>query len=359
MTIREIASIAGVSPAAVSLVLNNKKGVSEETRRRVQSVIDENAYTVPGQQRRAKRFRLALVKFLTHGIAIEENQGFVASVIDQIEAECRRFAFDLVMCNCEAKTAETAIKELMVHPPGGIILIGTELRADDHGLLRLMEGVPLVVLDNSMAFHNVDSVVMANANIAAAAARYLYELGHRHIGYFQFDIPIANCEERYGGYLRELERLGLKAPPPVPLRPTLGGAYEGMKRLLRSGAYVPGGAVVSDNDTVALGAVKAIQEEGYSIPEDMSIIGVDDSPFSAVAMPALTTMRVSRAALGTLAVDTIRKRIKHPDWPGMHVQITGSLVVRGSAMAVGPAGEMKEAGEVEMATATEDPLTAS
>ncbi len=105
MTIREIAHLAGVSPAAVSLVINNKKGVGEETRRRVQSVIDEYGYVAPVQKRKLKRFRLVIAKYHTHGMTIEENQGFIAAVIDQIESECRRFAFDLVMCNCAAKTA--------------------------------------------------------------------------------------------------------------------------------------------------------------------------------------------------------------------------------------------------------------
>jgi len=329
MTIREIASLTGVSPAAVSLVINNKKGVGEETRRRVQSAIDEYGYVVPVQKRKVKKFRLVIAKFHTHGIAIEENQGFIASIIDQIESECRRFAFDLVMCNCAAKTAEATFRELMADPPDGIILVGTELNGSDYALLDLLT-VPLVVLDNSMQHDDVDSVVMANGSIAAAATRYLYELGHRQIGYFKFSLPIRNCEERYAGYLQELERLGLKPPEPVLLMPTLNSAYEDMKKLLKAGAYVPKGAVVADNDTVAIGAMKAIREAGYNIPGDISIIGVDDSPFSAVNMPPLTTMRISRSALGKLAVDMVRKRIKHPDLPGMHMQIMGSLVVRNS-----------------------------
>ncbi len=333
MTIREIASIAGVSPAAVSLVINNKKGVSEETRRRVQSVVEECGYVVAGQKRKAKHFRLMVIKFRAHGIAIEENQGFIASIIDQIESECRRYAFDLVMRNCEAKTAETTIRELMVNPPDGVILMGTELSGEEYPLLDLFT-VPVVVLDNSVQYGGVDSVVMANAHITATAVRYLYGLGHREIGYYQFNLPIHNCEERYQGYRQELKRLGLTPPKPVRLMPTLNGAYEDMKQLLKSGAYVPGGAVVADNDTVAIGAVKAILEAGYSIPGDMSIIGIDDIPFSAVTMPALTTMRISRSTLGALAVDMLRKRIKHPDWPSMHMQITGSLVVRNSTRAV-------------------------
>lgn len=164
----------------------------------------------------------------------------------------------------------------------------------------------------------------------ANVVHYLYDLGYREIGYFKFTQPVNNCDERYEGYLAELERLGLPAPEPIWLKPTVDGAFEDMKNLIKNGAYVPHGAVVADNDTVAIGAVKAIREAGYSIPEDMSIIGFDDIPFSAVTMPALTTMRISRSAMGMLAVDMIRKRIKYPDWPGMHMLIGGKLIVRNS-----------------------------
>jgi LacI family transcriptional regulator len=99
---------------------------------------------------------------------------------------------------------------------------------------------------------------------------------------------------------------------------------------------VPHGAAVADNDTVAIGVMKAIREAGYSIPEDISIIGVDDIPFSAVTMPALTTMRISRTSLGTLAVDALRKRIKYPNWPSMHMRLAGRLVVRGSTRPFQP-----------------------
>ena len=118
------------------------------------------------------------------------------------------------------------------------------------------------------------------------------------------------------------------------LKPTVDGAFEDMKRLIKSGEYVPHGAAIADNDTVAIGAIKAIREAGYSIPEDISIVGFDDIPFSAVTMPALTTMRISRSQMGTLAVDLIRKRIKNLDWPGMHMHIGGKLIVRNSTRAV-------------------------
>jgi LacI family transcriptional regulator len=149
---------------------------------------------------------------------------------------------------------------------------------------------------------------------------------------------VSNCNERYAGYLAEMQRLGLPVPDPVYLLPTMKDAYEQMKGLIQGGAYVPHAAVVADNDTVAIGAAKAILEEGSRIPEDVSIIGVDDVPFSAMTTPPLTTMRVSRRTLGVLAVDIIRKRIDHPKWPSMHMQITGSLIVRGSTMRAAKEG---------------------
>ena len=331
MTIREIANLAGVSPTAVSLVINKKKGVSEETRQRVQAVIEEHNYVVPGQKRssKPKRFRLCVVKFRTHGIAIEENQGFIASIIDQIERECRYYGYDLAMVNCEVATAADTLKEVMESPPDGVILMGTELSEADYKLLDILS-VPTVVMDNSMRDLHVDSVVMDNESISAEAVRYLYSLGYRDIGYLRFSLPIRNCEERYQGYLREMEKLGLSVPAPINIMPTLNGSYKDMKRILEEDGYVPHGACVADNDTVAIGVMKAIREAGYRIPEDVSIIGVDDIPFSAMTMPALTTMRISRSELGTLAVDTLRKRIKSPNWPTMRVRVAGRLVVRGS-----------------------------
>ena len=335
MTIREIANLAGVSPAAVSLVINGKKGVSEETRRRVQTVIEENNYIVPGQKRpgKPKRFRLCVIKFRTHGIALEENQGFIASIIDQIESECRHYGYDLAMFNCEVSTAAETLRELMTSPPDGIILLGTELSENDYPLLDMLT-VPTVVMDNSLNDVHVDSVLMDNEAISAEAVRYLHGLGHREIGYFCFSIPISNCDERYRGYQQEMTRLGLPIPPPVRVMPTLSGSYKDMKRMLEEGEYVPHGAAVADNDTVAIGVIKAIREAGYRIPEDISIVGVDDIPFSAMTMPALTTMRISRSAMGTLAVDALRKRIKYPNWPSMHMRLAGRLVVRGSTMHI-------------------------
>ena len=331
MTVREIAAVAGVSPAAVSLVLNHKKGVSEATRQKVQEVLDAAGYTARTRMPRGDGRRLMVIKFHTHGVT-EENQGFIASMIDRIEGECRRHGIEMVLNRCKADEAETTIRTFLQNPPMGIILVGTELREEHYPLLNLFGNIPVVVLDNDVHYGHVDSVVMSNMTIGMEATKYLQSLGHRKIGYFRYSLPIHNCEDRYRGYLAAMREAGMTPPDPVALSPTLNGAYEDMKKLLAEGKYVPDGAVMADNDTVAIGACRAIMEAGYRVPEDVSVIGVDDIPYSAVMMPPLTTMRVSRKALGTMAVELLMERIHHPEWPPMHIKVDGRLVIRNSTV---------------------------
>jgi LacI family transcriptional regulator len=333
MTVRKIAALAGVSPAAVSLVLNEKKGVGANTRDHVKRILKEYNYTPEPQTQKSNYRLIRLIKYRIHGMAVEENQGFTASIIDHIELECRRYRYDLVISGCTNETAEEAFRLTAHEPLAGVILLATEFDAANFDMLKLIKA-PLVVLDHSMAGQNADSVVMANANISAAAVSYLYDLGHREIGYFLTSVPVSNFTERYKGYRDKLTELGLSPPEPVLLTPTLNGAYEEMKRLLADTAYAPRGAVLAGNDSIAIGAVRALHEAGYRIPGDISVIGVDDIPFSSMALPPLTTMRISRSAMGVLTVNLLRTRIRHPDWPSMKMQINARLVERGSVSPV-------------------------
>ena len=167
MTIREIAAQAGVSPAAVSLVINNKKGVSEETRKRILSVMEESGYSPAVRKKGEKPLKIVVLKYRVHGIAFEENQGFIASIVDRIESECRHHGYDLLMYNCEPSTAAAAIRDMMNPPPDGVILIATERPEEDLPLLDLIN-VPLVALDQNLYHPNADCVVMDNENLMAS-----------------------------------------------------------------------------------------------------------------------------------------------------------------------------------------------
>lgn len=332
VTVRDIAAQAGVSPATVSLVINNKKGVSSATRDKVQQILNASGYRIAARAK-TQRFRLRVVKYRAHGMAVEENQGFIASILDQIEQECDRLSYGVSVTNTDPARARELFAEIMRDPPDGVIVVSTELSRQEAGILAGLK-CPLVVLDNSMQHQPYDSVVMDNVQIMRLAVRYLYQMGHRTIGYFKSIRQIDNLDERFEGYQSAMLELGLVPPPPTLLHTTLKGAHKEMTRLIASGEYVPRGAAVADNDSIAIGAMKAIQEAGFSVPGDVSVIGVDDIPFSAVMTPPLTTVRISRSAMGILAVRVVSVRAQHPDWPAMQLRVSGTLVERGSARRV-------------------------
>ena len=132
MTIREIAALAGVSPAAVSLVINHKKGVGDETRRRIQGVMDEYGYSPAAPRRQAARFRLMVIKFRAHGIALEENQGFIASIIDRIDS-FKRYKRVIEILGINGLFAESylSMEELMKYADCGRRAVQNALDAAD------------------------------------------------------------------------------------------------------------------------------------------------------------------------------------------------------------------------------------
>ncbi|GAP40209.1 LacI family DNA-binding transcriptional regulator [Flexilinea flocculi] len=333
ITVKEIAALIGVSPATVSLALNNKEGVSEETRRKIRKVAEEHQYALPQVRKNTLRGSIQFVKYAAHGMVVEENQGFIASIIDQIEIECRRCSYDLIMTGCNRDTAVETFQMVAAKPSDGVILLGSEMSED---LIRMIYQIhaPIIVIDNPMSYERVDSVVMANESIAYDAMQYLYQIGHRNIGYLHSSVRVANFEKRQIGYEVALEKLQLDQTLRIPLTPTLQGAYSDMKAYLQKDhaqkAIQSVSAFFADNDTIAIGAMKALQEFGCRIPDDISVIGVDDIPFSAINTPSLTTMRISRSSIGKLAVDTLLKRIAHPDSPNLHIQISGQLIERHS-----------------------------
>ena len=113
------------------------------------------------------------------------------------------------------------------------------------------------------------------------------------------------------------------------LEPTLLGACEGMEKILEGNPKLPT-CFFADNDTIALGAIKALKAKGYKIPRDVSVAGFDDIPFAAVSSPALTTVRVQREIIGKQAVYQLQRIIDNLEFTPVKTTITGNLMIRES-----------------------------
>lgn len=329
ITIKEIAELANVSPSAVSLVLNNKGGVSSETRSRVQNVLKEYNYVPNRKVKKKAGGNYCFLKYSTHGMAMEANPGFDTAIMDQIERSCSEIGANIIVRSMNPANVATVLPTLRENPVDGIFLLGTELRSEQLALMRMIDS-PIVVVDNSMRNCKIDCVAMANHDIANEAVRYLYQLGFREIGYLQSDTYIANFHERTEGFHNCISELGLREQETYQLTPTLNGAYSTMKKLLQGGHVKLPQALFADNDTIAIGAMKALKEYRVNIPGDVSIIGVEDINYSSIVSPGLTTIRISRSHLAMAAVEMMQRRIRFPNEAPCRMRIGGTLIVRGS-----------------------------
>ena len=331
VTIREIAKLADVSTATVSLVLNDKKGVSDETRERIQKLIREHNYVNKRTPEHAAQMQICLLKYVSHGLVAQINQEGLASMINQIMQTCGEQNITLVVHNIDAQNWDQVFEQILQTEIQGILFLGTELEESRQALLEKIP-LPVVVLDNSMRLSHLTSVTMNNRKIAYHAVKHLYDLGHRDIGYLRSSVAGANFTERSEGFYAAMLELHLEPPKPVLVSPTLNGAVFSVQLWLSGvapDAKLPT-AFVADNDCIAIAAVKGFQERGIDVPGDISIIGIGDSQFSSIMAPPLTTMHIPYSEIGKRAVRCLVNRITDSSIPTETVLLNGVLQARKS-----------------------------
>jgi len=318
----------------VSIVLNNKGGVSKKTRERILKVVRDNNYSISKTSRK-KMQGVLLIKFLGTGLLVDENQSFVSSIIDAIGSELRSHNYRLTM-HVEENCLDEALSALDHDSACSVIVIGTELSRDAYQSLEKI-AVPYVVVDNSVTGLNCNSITVDNSSNVYIALAHLKEKGHKQTAHLRSSIVVENLAERAGAFGRWAKALEfeLAERSEIFLTPTLVGAYEDMLTELGGGLKLPT-CLYADNDTIAIGTMKALKEFGYKIPQDISIIGMDDIPFSSICTPPLTTVRVQKELIGKTAVSQLMALLQNTEYKNAKTRITGQLVERAS---VGPPSE--------------------
>ena len=329
MTIRELSKLINVSPATISIVINEKKGVSEETREKVLMAMQEYNYCPQQRKKPIENKNVLVLKYYRSGVFVEENQGFIAGILDAVENRLQKENLNMVLRvykdGFEKFLAETDLSQYE-----GIILIGTEFTPDLYPLFASIS-IPYVVVDNVCPYTSCNSVCMNNEENVYIAINYLKECGHQSIGYIGGNVYSENFQLRKKGFMESVEKLNLNyiKEHTYMISPTMVGAYNDMLIQLDNLSTLPD-CFFADNDTLALGAIKALKEKGIKIPKDVSIIGFDDIPYSAVSSPALTTVHVQRNQIGKLAVEKLLKMKKDRKIKSAKTLITGNLIVRDS-----------------------------
>lgn len=328
MTIRELAKLIHVSPSTISLVLNGKKGICEETRQKVLDAAEFYHYAPTARKSKNARDVL-LIKYWKSGMFVEENQGFISMIIDAIEEQLR--AEHLGMTMTVAKTTLKSVLDSIDYSKYcGIILIATEVMDDDFPFLDSIP-IPFVVVDNTVPNHRCSSVCMNNVENVYLALDYCRKCGHTELGYLGSNTATENFAERHMAFIRYTQKLGLQFHPQNKflLTPTMLGAHNDFLKILEEKPQLPS-CFFAENDTIALGSIKALKEMGYKIPRDVSLIGFDDIPYSSISSPALTTIHVQRNVIGKQSVLQLLQLIGDSRFMPMKTQITGRLVERAS-----------------------------
>jgi len=308
ITIKEIAAKANVSVATVSMVINNKPGISAQTRARILDIVESYGYNIsPLKNNHANHNgTIQLTIYKKHSQVVADT-AFFETLIAGIENKARLNGYQLTIKSVSNQTLDNELirADWNGNTVDGILLLGTEMEKEDIVNVIKVEK-SLLVLDTCFLGICANYVVIDNIGGVFTGVNHLIENGHREIGYLKSSITIQNFLERYDGYVKAMagSNLACKSAYTVPLRPTIEGAYEDMMSYLSGKPMLPT-AFFADNDIIACGAMKALKDAGIQIPQDVSIVGFDDMPFCTIMEPALSTISVNKKMLGSLAVESL------------------------------------------------------
>lgn len=320
MTNRELSQHFGISPAAFSLILNQKPGVSEATRSRVISELREMGYThllkkipQPEVEENAAPNNYAQICFVTykrHGKILNQHPFFML-LMESIEERARQQGYHVVLMTIDhTSSILEQLEMLKAMQAQGVLLFALEMQPEDIEPFYTTS-LPLVALDNHFIHQPVHTVSIDNEMGTYQAIEYLVRCGHQKIGYLQSDVAVSSFLEREAGYRSAAAAFGVELEQPIRVPYTEIGSYQAFQGILNGKPSLPS-AFVCDDDTIASGAMRALAEAGYRVPKDVSIIGFNDRPSSEMTLPPLTSINVPRASFGAEGVDALVKLIhKH------------------------------------------------
>ncbi len=325
ITIKDVATEAGVAISTVSKVLNGVPTVRPDTRAAVEKAMARLNY-IPNPNARSLKGRRADVA----GLFLSSIQGeFFSSLAQAIHLQCRMAGYQLNIFVSNENTSEEIAGIMLSSGVSGAIVFNEALTPGDARRI-LGGGLPMVFIDREDKDVGMSSVVVDSYAGVTLAMHYLIRQGHRRIGYMH-GLPGYDDARRYQAYLDVMRANQL----PVDERCVLQGyfeeavAYGEARKLFMRGAPLPE-ALFCANDEMAWGAIRALRDSGVRVPEEVSVVGFDDVPRASHFIPALTTVHSPVTELGNQCARELFRLIAQPDAKGCVTKIEPTLVTRDS-----------------------------
>ncbi len=305
-TIHDVAKKAGVGSITVSRVINRSGYVSKTTREKVEKAIEELGY-VPNTVARSLRVKRTNTIAL---IMTDITNPFFTTLARGVEDTANEAGYTVIFCNTDESQAkeEKYIQILLQKQVDGFLFVPT------HNDLKMVEeiqrfGTPVVVIDRRISGMNVDIVRCDSEEAAFRLTRYLLSLGHRRIAILSGQQGVTTADDRVSGFSRAMNEVTIDSGDALILRGrfTQESGYQMVMQLLDFPNRPT--ALVAANNFITIGAMKALQEMGINVPEEMAITGFDDLPPALLTFPYFTVISQPANEMGRKATELLLKRL--------------------------------------------------
>jgi len=340
MKIDDIARIANVSKSAVSLALNGKPGVSEETRKKVIQIVEEYNYVPLRKAKKKSSQENKIIRFIAcydddNDIVTRSYQSlpFFNELLNHLSEDIKNYPYTLLISSVNSNTVSEELTVLETEQNSdAFIVLGTNLN-EEHVKEILAIQKNTVVLDTCFPSLDCDFITMNNYQGAYLAATTLIKNGHTSIGYAMGNPRFYNFEEREKGFWAALNQNKLKLNKEhiltFPAMMICNQIEDFM--FLKDLKEMPT-AFFCENDYIAISLIKTLKSLGFMIPEDVSIIGFDDISEAMVISPELTTMQVRKDIIAKETLRILSQKLSNEKDLAQHVFINTTLIERQSCI---------------------------
>lgn len=336
VSIRDVAQRSGVSIATVSNVLNERCKVSDGLRARVLQAVDELNYVANPIARSMRSSKT----FIVGVIVVDLNCIFFAPLLKGIQNVMSKAGYNVIIYDSNYSSAmeKKYISMMKNNFVDGLIISGlsyeeniafiedTYRRDRDHDF-------PIVSLENNLSDFGIDSVFINNEEAALTATSHLIELGCRRILCIEAPKSTGAHKLRGQGYRKALARAGIPCDPALELEGDFSAisGYNAVQKALHTGISFDG--IFASNDQMAVGAVRALNNFGISVPKDVKIVGFDNTFISSIVSPGLTTINVPIYEMGVAAAKQLLERFQNPYGKAVPIRMDYELIIRRSTMS--------------------------
>ncbi|MBY0146058.1 LacI family DNA-binding transcriptional regulator [Neobacillus niacini] len=341
MNSTQIAQLAGVSRSTVSRVINNYPSVPPETRERVMKVIKEYNYfpDMSAQVLAGKNMRTIGLFIIDKGSVSSDPTSnlLISSVIEAASAHDYYVLTNIIRDNRSPKSIERVKEVFYQNRINAGIFMGT----DNHEPFieeLIAEGFIIGIVDQDLPGRDEPNRIVYsfdNKNGAVKAIDYLVSLNHRKIGIINGDLKRHAGSARYEGFLNSMKSHGLPIRKEWVLQSDFSriDGYNTMNNFLKTKVDLPT-AFFAGNDSIAFGAIQALNEKNINVPSDISIIGIDDHVLSSLFNPPLTTFKADFSYMMQSLTNDLIKTIEHPNYRAIKLTMGSELIVRESCLPI-------------------------